>query len=101
MTCSSGSMMPARRSDLALALAACHAAKGARPAVPAVRRAYGGLMADVLHPVYLPFTADQLRGHFAPVHGPGEEDRHLRYYRASIEEARKHGELVRGGEKPT
>jgi hypothetical protein len=58
-------------------------------------------MADVLHPVYLPFTADQLREHFAPVHGPGEEDRHLRYYRASVEEARKHGELIRGGKKPT
>ena len=58
-------------------------------------------MAEVLHPVYLPFTADQLREHFAPVHGPGEEDRHLRYYRASVEEARKHGGLIRGGGKPT
>jgi hypothetical protein len=58
-------------------------------------------MADVLHPVYLPFTADQLREHFAPVHGPGEEDRHLRYYLASVEEARRHGELIRGGGKPT
>ena len=58
-------------------------------------------MADVLHPTYLPFTADQLREHFAPVHGAGEEDRHLRYYRASVEEARKHGELIRGGDKPT
>ena len=58
-------------------------------------------MADVLHRTYLPFTADQLREHFAPVHGPGEEDRHLRYYRTSVEEARKHGELIRSGEKPT
>src|SRR5207342_1355676 len=64
-------------------------------------RAYGGLMADVLHPVYLPFTADQLREHFAPVHGPGEEGRHVRYYQASVEEARRHDALIRGGEKPT
>jgi hypothetical protein len=58
-------------------------------------------MADLLHPTYLPFTADQLRGHFAPVHGPGDRDRHLRYYRASVEETRKHDELLRGGDKPT
>jgi hypothetical protein len=58
-------------------------------------------MADVLHPVYLPFAADQLREHFAPVNGPGEEDRHLRYYQASVEEARKHDELIRGGDKQT
>ena len=79
MICSFASMMPARRSDLA----------------------YGELMADLLHPTYLPFTADQLRGHFAPVHGPGDRDRHLRYYRASVEEARKHDELLRGRDKPT
>jgi hypothetical protein len=58
-------------------------------------------MADVLHPAYLPFTADQLREHFAPVHGPGDRDRHLRYYQASAEEAAKYDELIRGGGKPT
>jgi hypothetical protein len=58
-------------------------------------------MANVFHHTYLPFTADQLREHFAPVAGPGERDRHLRYYLASVEEARKHDELIRGGDKPT
>lgn len=58
-------------------------------------------MADVLHPTYLPFTADQLREHFAPVLGPGERDRHLRYYLASVEETRKYDELIRSGAKPT
>ena len=58
-------------------------------------------MADVLHPVYLPFTADRLRGHFAPVHRPGETDRHLSYYRASIQERKEHDELIRRGDKPT
>jgi len=57
-------------------------------------------MADVLHHTYLPFTADQLREHFAPVAGPGERDRHLRYYLDSIEEARKYDELIRGGDTP-
>ena len=58
-------------------------------------------MADVLHHTYLPFTADQLRERFAPVPGPGERDRHLRYYQASVEEARKYDELIRRGDKPT
>jgi hypothetical protein len=71
------------------------------PAVSAPRRAYGGRMADVLHHTYLPFTADQLREHFAPVLGPGERDRHLRYYLASVEEAGKYDELIRGGDRPT
>src|SRR5690242_14256744 len=101
MTCSFASMMPARRSDLALIFTACYAAKGHARMCQRFRRAYGGLMADVLHPVYLPFTADQLREHFAPVHGPGDRDRHLRYYLASVEEMRKHAERIRGGEKPT
>jgi hypothetical protein len=56
---------------------------------------------DVLHETYLPFTANQLRQHFAPVAGAGERDRHLQYYRASIEEARKYEELIRRGERPT
>lgn len=58
-------------------------------------------MADVLHHTYLPYTADQLREHFAPVLGPGERDRHLRYYLASVDEARRYDELIRGGVKPT
>jgi hypothetical protein len=58
-------------------------------------------MTDVLHQMYLPFTADQLREHFAPVLGRGERDRHLKYYRASVEEARKYDELIRSGGKPT
>jgi hypothetical protein len=58
-------------------------------------------MPDELHHTYLPFTADQLREHFAPVLGPGERDRHLKYYLASVEEARKYDELIRRGEKPT
>lgn len=56
---------------------------------------------DVLHKTYLPFTADQLRQHFAPVAGPGERDRHLQYYLASIERARKYDELIRRGARPT
>lgn len=60
-----------------------------------------GVMDDVLHHTYLPFTADQLGEHFAPVLGTGERDQHLRYYRASVDEARKYDELIRGGGKPT
>ena len=79
--------------------------KGVRPAASASQRAYGGLMADVLHHRYLPFTADQLGEHFARVHGPGDgdgdRDRHLGYYQASVEEARKYDELIRSGGKPT
>ena len=62
--------------------------------MPTACRVYGGFMAEVLHPVYLPFTADQLRGHFAPVRSPGEEDRHLKYYRASADEARDRKSVV-------
>jgi hypothetical protein len=61
----------------------------------------GLVSSDVLHETYLPFTANQLRQHFAPVAGPGERDRHLQYYLASIEEARKYEELIRRGERPT
>ena len=58
-------------------------------------------MSDVLHQTYLPFTADQLREHFAPVAVPGERNRHLQYYLASVEEARKYDERVRSGVRPT
>ena len=77
------------------------AARRVRPAASATQRAYGAHMADVLHHTYLPFTADQLREHFAPVLGPGEWDRHLRYYLASVEEARKYDEPIRRGDRPT
>jgi hypothetical protein len=42
---------------------------------------------DVIHPVYLPFTADHLRDHFAPVASGGDPDRHVRYYQASAARA--------------
>jgi hypothetical protein len=56
---------------------------------------------DVLHQTHLPFTADQLRQHFAPVAGPGNRDRHLQYYLASLEEARGYDALMRRGGRPT
>jgi hypothetical protein len=58
-------------------------------------------VADLLHPTYLPFTADQLRQHFAPVVPDGEKDRHLTYYRASLDQAKEYAELIRRGMKPT
>ncbi len=58
-------------------------------------------MAAVLHSTYLPFTADQLKAHFAPVHGDGELDRHLRYYLASVKQAKMHADLLARGIKPT
>jgi hypothetical protein len=66
-----------------------------------IQWAYGRLMAALLHPTYLPFTVDQLRGHFAPVLGTGELDRHLTYYLASLEQAKVHADLVRRGVNPT
>jgi hypothetical protein len=65
------------------------------------RWAYGDLVATLLHPRYLPFTADQLRAHFAPVLGPGELDRHLTYYLASVEQAKIYAGLIGRGIKPT
>jgi hypothetical protein len=59
------------------------------------------MSSDVLHETYLPFTADQLGQHFAPVASPGERDRHLQYYLASIEEARNYDALIRRGDRPT
>jgi hypothetical protein len=58
-------------------------------------------MAALLHPTYLPFTADQLRGHFAPVLNAGEPDRHLRYYQASVEQADAYADLIARGKRPT
>ncbi|MBB2903529.1 hypothetical protein FHR75_004371 [Kineococcus radiotolerans] len=40
-----------------------------------------------MHPVYLPFTEDQVRNHFAPVTSGGDRDRHLKHYRESIAHA--------------
>src|SRR5215472_9276316 len=41
----------------------------------------------VIDEVYLPFSASELAGHFAPVKARGEPDRHLTYYRASAKAA--------------
>jgi hypothetical protein len=44
--------------------------------------------ASVVHPVYLPFSEAQLLEHFAPVagrSGPEEGQRHLSYYRESVQ----------------
>jgi hypothetical protein len=56
-----------------------------------------GFVTELLHPVYLPFTADQLREHFAPVAGPGDKDRHLKYYYASVDAAKEYDQLIRTG----
>lgn len=42
---------------------------------------------EPIHPIYLPFTAAQLRQHFAPVDGrsPEELERHVQYFRDSAE----------------
>ena len=46
-------------------------------------------MSEVLHDVYLPFTEAQLREHFAPVGADKTSaDRHLDYYRKSVQAAR-------------
>ena len=66
-----------------------------------VRRAYLGFVAAVMHPIYLPFTSDQVLSHFAPVLGAGEKDRHLKYYRASIAWANVYDDVVRRGCRPT
>lgn len=46
---------------------------------------------QVIHPIYLPFSKEQLRGHFAPTARPsaGRTDRQLEYYLASAERYRK------------
>src|SRR5689334_22493777 len=52
-------------------------------------RPYGLRMSEVLHDVYLPFTEAQLRQHFAPVGADNTSaDRHLAYYRKSVQAAR-------------
>jgi hypothetical protein len=46
-------------------------------------------MSEVLQDVYLPFTKEQLRRHFAPVGtDKTSADRHLDYYRKSVQAAR-------------
>jgi hypothetical protein len=67
----------------------------------AIRRVYGGLVAALMHSTYLPFTADQLQGHFAPVLSAGEKNRHLRYYQASIDRASEYDDRNSCGIKPT
>jgi hypothetical protein len=57
-------------------------------------------MAAVLDATYLPFTADQLRAHFAPVTGRGDLDRHLAYYLASVKQAQAYADQLRRGNAP-
>jgi hypothetical protein len=68
-----------------------------RLASSADERLRWAFVADLLHPIYLPFTADQLREHFAPVAGPGDKDRHLKYCYASAAAAKKYDQLIRSG----
>lgn len=44
---------------------------------------------DVLHPMYLPFSASTLSRHFAPVSSPGVAEDYLRYYRESADRHKK------------
>jgi hypothetical protein len=44
---------------------------------------------EVLHPVYLPFSASTLSRHFAPVSTPGTAEDYLRYYRESADRHKK------------
>jgi hypothetical protein len=49
-------------------------------------------VADVLNEIYLPFSAEQLREHFAPVGtDKTSADRHLDYYRKSVQAYRDWG----------
>jgi hypothetical protein len=51
------------------------------------------MVSEILHPVYLPFTQEQLRGHFAPVGtDTSSADRHLAYYTKSAQAAKAWGE---------
>ena len=46
-------------------------------------------MSEILHPLYLPFTQEQLRGHFAPVGADtASADLHLAYYLKSAQAAK-------------
>jgi hypothetical protein len=44
---------------------------------------------NVLHPVYLPFSAGMLSRHFAPVSSPGTAEDYLRYYRENADRDKK------------
>jgi hypothetical protein len=44
---------------------------------------------DVLHPVYLPFSASTLSRHFALVSSPGTAEDYPRYYRESADRHKK------------
>jgi len=64
-------------------------------------------MSDLLHPVYLPCTAEQLKKHFisvpdgeALVGGTDGDDRQLRYYRASISHWIDYKEIIDAGQSP-
>jgi hypothetical protein len=55
----------------------------------------GDVSQAVMHPVYLPFEEHKLRGHFIEVKGEPTSDpeRHLAYYRHSIERWRAHQDV--------
>lgn len=54
-------------------------------------------MTDHLHPVHLPFTADQLAEHLAPGKADGAGYRHADIYLRSLERTRLHAEAVARG----
>ncbi|MEJ7786935.1 MAG: hypothetical protein WKF96_19210 [Solirubrobacteraceae bacterium] len=46
---------------------------------------------EIMHPVYLPFTEEQVRKHFAPINNDrGDIERHLTHYKKSIERNASH-----------
>jgi len=55
----------------------------------------------LMHPTYLPFTEQQLRLHFVDVASGGEVDRHLAYYRSSLEDAATYAEQLAESTSPT
>src|SRR5882724_2369170 len=55
---------------------------------------------EVIHETYLPFSREQLLGHFAPVAHGGDQARHLRYYLASAEAAATLARLKNEGGTP-
>jgi hypothetical protein len=54
-----------------------------------------------MHETYLPFPAKVLKAHFAEVRGGGDDGRHLKYYRDSIERAKRLQIDLAAGKSPT
>ena len=53
-------------------------------------------MPQPMHDTYLPFTEQQLLPHFAEVAGGGDAQRHLAYYRSSIQDAKAYQQQLVG-----